>query len=135
MNHHFFNNLYRREISVFRNSPILLSLCHKTLVHMYEFSLHFRTAMAIISILFLNAISFFFNLNKINSKMNFFVSSIWAKTLLIATLYVLRSRNKGRPQWIALYLTLPIGQNHFEGPELNDELERFGDWRRRRRKS
>ena len=32
-------------------------------------------------------------------------------------------------------MTLPIGQNHFEGPELNDELERFGDWRRRRRKS
>ena len=28
-----------------------------------------------------------------------------------------------------------IGQNHFEGTELNDELERFGDWRRRRRKS
>ena len=32
-------------------------------------------------------------------------------------------------------MTLHIGQNHFEGPELNDELERFGDWRRRRRKS
>ena len=32
-------------------------------------------------------------------------------------------------------LDLPIGQNHFEGPELNDEFERFGDWRRRRRKS
>ena len=31
-------------------------------------------------------------------------------------------------------MTLSIGQNHFEGPELNDELERFGDWRRRRRK-
>ena len=47
----------------------------------------------------------------------------------------LRSRNKGGPYWIVLYMTLHIGQNHFEGPELNDELERFGDWRRRRRKS
>ena len=31
-------------------------------------------------------------------------------------------------------MTLPIGQNHFEGPELNDELERFGDWRRKEKK-
>ena len=27
-------------------------------------------------------------------------------------------------------MTLHIGQNHFEGPELNDELERFGDRRK-----
>jgi len=26
-------------------------------------------------------------------------------------------------------------QQTIRGPELNDELERFGDWRRRRRKS